>query len=86
MIFMKLIMPSVNGYEAAKELREIEASHKISAVDKHFICGLTSLTDERVKLESEQAGIDHIEMKPFVFEKIQHLIMMQNRKRTQWFN
>jgi PleD family two-component response regulator len=81
MVFLKLIMPSVSGYECAKELRQIEESHKIGSLQRHFICGLTSLVDERVEMESREAGIDHVVVKPLSYEKIKQLIDKHMRKR-----
>lgn len=83
MVFLKLIMPSVSGYECAKELREIELSHKIGCLQRHFICGLASLIDERVQMESKKAGIDHVEVKPLCYEKIKQLIDKHMRKRNK---
>jgi two-component SAPR family response regulator len=38
-IFIKLILPGVNGMEAAREMRDIEAQMKLTKEQEHFICG-----------------------------------------------
>jgi len=42
LIFIKLIMPGVSGYETSKEIRAIEKNYELSEDDRHFICGFAA--------------------------------------------
>lgn len=41
-IFMKLIMPGMSGFDAAKEFRKLETEFGLSPDARHFICGITA--------------------------------------------
>ena len=41
-VFMKLIMPGMSGFDAAKEFRKLEAEFGLNTDAKHFICGITA--------------------------------------------
>lgn len=45
-IFMKLIMPGTNGYDAVKEMRKIENEYRFNDADRHLICGLSAEISE----------------------------------------
>lgn len=48
MIFIKLIMPGVSGYEAAKQIRDIEEQMCLMPAERHFICGSANdITDRK---------------------------------------
>lgn len=45
-VFMKLIMPGMSGFDAAKEFRKLEAEFGLNSDARHFICGITAeITD-----------------------------------------
>jgi CheY-like chemotaxis protein len=39
---MDIIMPVMGGYEATENIRKIEEEFKLSANEKHFICGFSA--------------------------------------------
>ena len=41
-ILMDLIMPIMNGYKAAVEIRNLEGKYGVKEKDKLFICGYSS--------------------------------------------
>lgn len=41
-IFMKLIMPGVNGYDACRQIREMENNFNLKDDERHFICGVSA--------------------------------------------
>lgn len=51
MIFMKLILPGVSGYDAAREIRDIEVQMELEPELKHFICGSANeITESKLPL------------------------------------
>ena len=51
MIFIKLIMPGVSGYEAAQQIRDIEEQMCLKPAERHFICGSANdITDRKCAL------------------------------------
>ncbi len=41
-VFMKLIMPGMSGFDAAKEFRKLEAEFGVTTDARHFICGIAA--------------------------------------------
>ena len=39
LIFMKLIIPGMSGFEAAKEIRKVESEYKLKQDENQIICG-----------------------------------------------
>ncbi len=66
MIFMDVQMPEMDGYEAAKKIREHEKK-----TGKHTpIIGLTAHSDEKSRQMCIDAGMDAFVAKPFQWEEI----------------
>ena len=46
LIFVKFLLPDVNGFETSKEIRAIEKKYDLSEDDCHFICGFADVVNE----------------------------------------
>lgn len=52
---MKLIMPGMSGFDAAKEFRKLEAEFGLNSDARHFICGITAeITDGKFETSSNR--------------------------------
>ena len=50
-VFMKLIMPGMSGFDAAKEFRKLETEFGLNSDTRHFICGITAeISDRKYRL------------------------------------
>ena len=78
-ILMDLSMPIMNGFEATRQIREIEAEHNghlvASQMPHHsLIIALTGLASVRDQKEAYTAGVDSYIMKPVSFAKLTMLL------------
>jgi signal transduction histidine kinase/CheY-like chemotaxis protein len=78
-ILMDLSMPIMNGFEATRQIREIEAEHNsrvvASQIPHHsLIIALTGLASVRDQKEAYSAGVDSYIMKPVSFAKLTTLL------------
>ena len=78
-ILMDLSMPIMNGFEATRQIREIEAEHNSrlapSQTPNHsLIIALTGLASVRDQKEAYTAGVDSYIMKPVSFAKLTTLL------------
>lgn len=78
-ILMDLSMPIMNGFEATRQIREIEAEHNSrlapSQMPLHsLIIALTGLASVRDQKEAYTAGVDSYIMKPVSFAKLTTLL------------
>jgi signal transduction histidine kinase/CheY-like chemotaxis protein len=78
-ILMDLSMPIMNGFEATRQIREIEAEHNSrlapSQAPLHsLIIALTGLASVRDQKEAYTAGVDSYIMKPVSFAKLTTLL------------
>ena len=72
-------MPIMNGFEATRQIREIEAEHNSrlapSQTPNHsLIIALTGLASVRDQKEAYTAGVDSYIMKPVSFAKLTTLL------------
>jgi CheY-like chemotaxis protein len=72
-------MPIMNGFEATRQIREIEAEHNSrlapSQMPLHsLIIALTGLASVRDQKEAYTAGVDSYIMKPVSFAKLTTLL------------
>ena len=42
LVFVKLIIPGMSGFDAAKEIRQIEDNYELKKEERHFICGFAA--------------------------------------------
>lgn len=75
-IFMDLSMPVMNGFDATRKIREIEAEHNSGVTVPHhsLIIALTGLASMRDQKEAYTAGVDSYIMKPVNFAKLTKLL------------
>ncbi|KAH6622176.1 CheY-like superfamily, partial [Boeremia exigua] len=78
-ILMDLSMPVMNGFEATRRIRDIEAEHNstlpLSGSPHHsLIIALTGLASVRDQKEAYTAGVDSYIMKPVRFAKLTELL------------
>jgi CheY-like chemotaxis protein/two-component sensor histidine kinase len=78
-ILMDLSMPIMNGFEATRQIREIEAEHNSSLAPSQtpqhsLIIALTGLASVRDQKEAYTAGVDSYIMKPVSFAKLTTLL------------
>ena len=78
-ILMDLSMPIMNGFEATRQIREIEADHNSRLVPSQIpyhslIIALTGLASVRDQKEAYTAGVDSYIMKPVSFAKLTTLL------------
>lgn len=78
-ILMDLSMPIMNGFEATRQIREIEADHNSRLVPSQtpfhsLIIALTGLASVRDQKEAYTAGVDSYIMKPVSFAKLTMLL------------
>ncbi|KAJ8117060.1 hypothetical protein OPT61_g1647 [Boeremia exigua] len=78
-ILMDLSMPIMNGFEATRQIREIEAEHnsqlsRAQAPLHSLIIALTGLASVRDQKEAYTAGVDSYIMKPVSFAKLTALL------------
>ena len=76
---MDLSMPIMNGFEATRQIREIEADHNSRLVPSQIpyhslIIALTGLASVRDQKEAYTAGVDSYIMKPVSFAKLTMLL------------
>ncbi|KAL5114157.1 hypothetical protein ACEQ8H_007954 [Pleosporales sp. CAS-2024a] len=78
-ILMDISMPVMNGFEATRQIRKIEASYnrKLSQAEsrtRSFIIALTGLASVKDQEQAFAAGIDRYMMKPASFAKLSVLL------------
>ncbi|KAF2999289.1 hypothetical protein E8E13_004253 [Curvularia kusanoi] len=78
-ILMDLSMPIMNGFEATRQIREIEAEHnarltELQTPHHSLIIALTGLASVRDQKEAYTAGVDSYIMKPVSFAKLTTLL------------
>lgn len=69
-IFMDIGLPGINGLEATKKIREIEAAQGKRAT----IIALTAYSINEYRDKCIEAGLDNIANKPISIEKLRSLI------------
>ncbi|KAG9200226.1 hypothetical protein G6514_007439 [Epicoccum nigrum] len=79
-ILMDLSMPIMNGFEATRQIREIETEHNSSLAPSQtphhsLIIALTGLASVRDQKEAYTAGVDSYIMKPVSFAKLTTLLV-----------
>jgi two-component system sensor histidine kinase/response regulator len=60
-IMMDLIMPTMDGFEATKEIRKIEAEKRLK---KTYICAFSANVDAKVKDKCDACQFDNLVNKP----------------------
>lgn len=78
-ILMDLSMPIMTGFEATRQIREIEAEYNgslgpVQAPHHSLIIALTGLASVRDQKEAYMAGVDSYIMKPVSFAKLTKLL------------
>ncbi|WP_087018398.1 response regulator [Thaumasiovibrio subtropicus] len=66
-VFMDCIMPGLDGFEATKRIRQLEADERVSAVT---IIGATALSSNSEHKACIDAGMDYVISKPYNAEQI----------------
>lgn len=68
LVLMDIQMPNMDGYEAAREIREIERQNERTRI---AIIAVTALQERERALQS---GMDECISKPFVFEALKEIV------------
>ncbi|MFD0857549.1 hybrid sensor histidine kinase/response regulator [Roseovarius aquimarinus] len=67
MIFLDREMPGLNGADTARRIRGLQGERK------PYICGLTAYLDDLTMTQLLEAGVDHVEEKPFSRVRIEQI-------------
>jgi len=80
LILMDLSMPVKSGYEATKEIRDIENDERCK---RTFICGMSSDKSQVIQDKCIKSGMDHFLTKPITISVLKNLIAEVHRKNNE---
>jgi CheY-like chemotaxis protein len=80
-ILMDLIMPTMDGYQASSEIRELEKKYNVNSNDRLFICGYTSLLNLEVERKCLERGMDDVVAKPINISALERMLSRNDRRK-----
>ncbi len=82
-ILMDLIMPTMDGYQASSEIRELEKKYNVNSNDRLFICGYTSLLNLEVERKCLERGMDDVVAKPININALERMLSRNDRRKSK---
>ena len=82
-ILMDLIMPTMDGYQASSEIRDLEKKYNVNPNDRLFICGYTSLLNLEVEKKCLERGMDDVVAKPININALERMLSRNDRRKSK---
>ena len=74
LVLMDLLMPKMDGFQAAREIRQLEQESGVGIVDRVRIVAITASVVGKVEEQCRQAGMDGFLSKPFSKQQLEQVL------------
>jgi len=74
LVLMDLLMPQMDGFQAAREIRRLEQESGVGIADRVRIVAITASVVGKVEQQCRQAGMDGFLSKPFSKQQLQEVL------------